>query len=113
VAYRLDEADKLTLIRSQVGMARRELVTEERDWASALAQDSANAMAEGVAFHHKLVVEIQQLEDGRCCESILQCPESRLSLCGPPEPFFAEEARQCCRNVAISLEEAPVIAHKA
>jgi hypothetical protein len=81
VSYSLHQADELTLVGGQFGVARRDLSSEEREWSAALMEHRAKACAESVALHD----ERRQLQDRCFCEGVLKGAKRRLHLQRPPE----------------------------
>jgi hypothetical protein len=67
----------------------------------------------GVAFDDEHPVEVGQLEHRRRCERVLESPEGRLSLGGPSEAFFLEQASERCSDVVVAHDETSVVSDKA
>jgi hypothetical protein len=62
MAYGLDQADGLSFIGCQVGVARGDLATEEGDRPATLMKHCTDAGGEGVALDHECTVKIRQLQ---------------------------------------------------
>jgi hypothetical protein len=109
----LNHAYQLAFICNQVGMSSSNLKTEISNSPAALMQYCTCPGTRGVALHHEWLVEVGQLQDRGCRESLLQRVKCPCCLVRPLKRSLAQQASQRLCYCAIVFDEATIIADES
>jgi len=93
---------------SELGVTRRDGLSEEGERPRALEKNGAETRAGRVALDDEVPVKIRQLEDRRRREGLLQRPECEFCIVIPPETLL-EEGGERSRDDAEVADQAAVI----
>lgn len=113
VAHCLDQANELTLVRRQLGMAGSNLATEESNGADALIQDRPKPRPRCVALHDEGSHEVWKLQDRGRSKRVLERLKGSSGFRHPEDGLLPHQLCQGRHDGPVVLYEAPVIACEA